>query len=81
MMLQLQGGPPAPTWSRAAIHDSVAALARQRPYWRNPRTSPIERMLQWIAEQIDPGWEPAIEVWGEPPRATCSTTYAIVQRS
>jgi len=53
MMLQLQGGPPAPTWSRAAIHDSVAALARQRPYWRNPRTSPIERMLQWIAEQID----------------------------
>jgi len=53
MMLQLPGGPPAPSWSRAAIHDSVAAIARQRPYWRNPRTSPIERMLQWIVEQLE----------------------------
>ena len=53
MMLQLPGGPAAPTWSRAAIHDSVAAIARQRPYWRNPRTSPIERMLQWIVEQLE----------------------------
>jgi hypothetical protein len=47
------GAPAIPTWSRAAIHDTVAAIVHQRPYWRNPRMSPLERLLQWLGDQLD----------------------------
>ena len=48
MMFQLPGGPAVPSWSRAAIHDTVAAITRQRGYQRNARASLLERFFDWI---------------------------------
>ena len=48
MMLQLPGGPSIPSWSRAAIHDTVAAITRQRGYVRNTRASLFDRFFDWL---------------------------------
>jgi len=50
-MLLRQGVPaPSVTWSRAAIHDTVAAIARQPAYRRDLGSSLLDRILQWIYE-------------------------------
>lgn len=48
MMVQLPGGPAVPSWSHAAIHDTVAAITRQRGYLRNARVSLFERFVDWL---------------------------------
>jgi uncharacterized protein DUF4129 len=46
----LQGG--APPWPAPAIHDSVAAIIRQRGYQRDVRSSIVERLARWFAEWV-----------------------------
>ena len=54
MMLQLPAGPSTPdVWPRAAIHDSVAAIARQSEYARSVRTSLLERFFNWLGSLLD----------------------------
>ena len=53
MMLQLPGGPAVPSWSREAIHDTVAVIARQRGYARDARSSLLERFFQWIGDLFE----------------------------
>ena len=48
MVLQL----PAGTWSRAAIHDTVAAIVRQPAYRRDVRTL-LDRLIAWLGELFD----------------------------
>ena len=40
---------PPQIWSRAAIHDSVAAIVRQSAYNRDVRTL-LDRLLEWIQD-------------------------------
>ena len=49
MMFQLPGGPAVPSWSRAAIHDTVASITSARHYLRNARASLFERFFDWLA--------------------------------
>lgn len=49
-MSQLPSTLPAPTWPRAAIHDTVAAIAKQAAYRRDLGTTLLDRILQWLAE-------------------------------
>jgi hypothetical protein len=50
MVLQAAAGVPVPIWSRAAIHDTVAAIVRQGAYRRDVSTTLLDRLLQWLAE-------------------------------
>lgn len=43
---------PAGTWSRAAIHDTVAAIVRQPVYRRDVRTL-LDRLMAWLGELFD----------------------------
>jgi hypothetical protein len=40
----------AQPWSRAAIHDTVAAIVNQAGYRRDLRSTLLDRILQWIAD-------------------------------
>ena len=46
--LQVPVAPPAPAWSRVAIHDTVAAIVRQAPYRRDIQQTLLDRIIQWI---------------------------------
>ena len=52
MILQLPDGPPVPSWSRAAIHDTVAHIVSQRAYARNPQSSLLDRLTEWLGDLI-----------------------------
>ena len=54
-MIQLPapGGPPVPTWSRAAIHDTVAAIVKQPAYRRDIGTTLLDRIMRWIADSYE----------------------------
>jgi Domain of unknown function (DUF4129) len=52
-VLQAPSPPPVPTWSRGAIHDTVAAIVRQPPYRRNLGTTLLDRIAQWIRELFE----------------------------
>lgn len=41
---------PSPSWPRAAIHDTVAAIVRQLPYRRDIQNTLLDRLLQSIDE-------------------------------
>jgi len=41
---------PGPIWSRAAIHDTVAAIARQSAYRRDVGGTLFSRIMQWISD-------------------------------
>jgi len=49
-MIALQVAGPQPTWSRAAIHDTVAAIVKQSAYRRDVGSTLLDRILQWIGE-------------------------------
>lgn len=48
--LQVPAAVPTPTWSRAAIHDTVAAIARQQPYRRDFGSTLLDRIMRTIGE-------------------------------
>jgi len=50
MVQQLPPGGAGSAWPRAAIHDTVAAIARQTPYRRDFTRSLLDRILEWIAD-------------------------------
>lgn len=50
MVQQLPPGGAVSAWPRAAIHDTVAAIARQTPYRRDFTRSLLDRILEWIAD-------------------------------
>jgi hypothetical protein len=52
MLLQAVSGAPAPSWPRAAIHDSVASVVRQLAYRRDLQNTLLDRLLQWINETL-----------------------------
>jgi hypothetical protein len=43
---------PAGTWSRAAIHDTVAAIVRQPAYRRDVRTL-LDRLIAWLNDLFE----------------------------
>ena len=49
-MPQLPSVLPTPAWSRAAIHDTVAAIVRQPAYRRSLGTTLLDRIFQWIGD-------------------------------
>lgn len=49
MALQLGNVPRS--WPAATVHDTVAAVMRQRAYQRSLRQSLMERFFRWLAEQ------------------------------
>lgn len=53
MLPQASSGPFPPTWTRVAIHDTVAALIRQAPYRRDVQRTLLDRLTRWIGEVID----------------------------
>jgi hypothetical protein len=55
MVFQLpaSGAATPAVWPRAAIHDSVAAIARQAEYARSIRTSLLERLFNWLGSLLD----------------------------
>lgn len=50
MALQL-GNVPHP-WPAATVHDTVAAVMRQRAYQRSLRESFMDRLFRWIGDQL-----------------------------
>jgi hypothetical protein len=50
-VLQAPGG--ASAWPDAAVHDTVAAIARAHAYDRSLRTSIAERLMRWIGELFE----------------------------
>lgn len=68
-----QGVPaPSTTWSRAAIHDTVAAIARQAAYRRDLGSSLLDRILRWIYE----AYRRFAEALGSVPHARLLATIA-----
>lgn len=53
MLQQAPSGAFASPWTRAAIHDSVAAIVRQTPYRRDLQRTLFDRIVRWIGELID----------------------------
>ena len=49
-MIALPVAVPQQTWSRAAIHDTVAAIVRQPAYRRDLGSTLLDRILQWMGE-------------------------------
>jgi hypothetical protein len=50
-MFVLQAAPAAPAiWPKAAIHDTVAAIAKQPAYRRDVGTTLLDRLLQWLGD-------------------------------
>lgn len=52
-MLALQANavqPHIPSWSRTAIHDTVAAIARQTPYRRDLGGTLFSRIMEWLGD-------------------------------
>jgi Domain of unknown function (DUF4129) len=48
VQLPLRTGLPSPSWSHAAIHDTVAAIVRQPAYRRDVGSTLFDRMMQWL---------------------------------
>jgi uncharacterized protein DUF4129 len=48
VQLPLPTGLPSPSWSHAAIHDTVAAIVRQPAYRRDIGSTLFDRMMQWL---------------------------------
>jgi hypothetical protein len=54
MLLQgVSSGTPASTWTRAAVHDTVASIVRQLPYRRDLQHTLLDRIGRWIGEILD----------------------------
>jgi hypothetical protein len=53
MLAQAATGALPPTWTRAAIHDTVASIVRQSPYRRDVQHTLFDRLVQWIFELLD----------------------------
>jgi hypothetical protein len=51
-VLQAHGG-AASAWPGAAVHDTVAAIARAHAYDRSLRTSIMQRLLGWIGDLFE----------------------------
>jgi hypothetical protein len=52
LVLQATAGAPVPTWSRAAIHDTVASIVRQGVYRRDLGATLFDRIVQWVFDII-----------------------------
>ncbi len=48
--MAIQLGPGAGHWPASLVHDTVAAIMRQRAYQRSLRTSLLSRFLDWLGE-------------------------------
>jgi hypothetical protein len=74
-MIALQTTPlrwPLPIWSRAAIHDSVATIARQPMYRRDTGTSLLDRLINWFTE----GFTRLVQALGGVPHGRILATLA-----
>jgi hypothetical protein len=69
-MLVLQA--PDATWTRAAIHDTVAAIVRQPAYHRSLGTTLLDRVLGWIAD----AYSRLVEALGSVPHGRVVATIA-----
>src|SRR5690349_16877032 len=52
-MLQALGTLVGGTWPASAVHDTVANIMRQGAYQRAQTRSFADRILRWIAEQLE----------------------------
>jgi len=53
MLPQALSGALSPTWTRAAIHDTVASIVRQAAYRRDVQRTMLDRILQWLFDLLD----------------------------
>jgi uncharacterized protein DUF4129 len=53
MLAQAPSGALPPTWTRAAVHDTVAAIVRQSSYRRDVQRTLFDRLLRWIFDLFD----------------------------
>jgi Domain of unknown function (DUF4129) len=53
MLPQAPLGALAPTWTRAAIHDTVASVVRQSAFRRDVQRTLLDRLLQEILDLLD----------------------------
>jgi hypothetical protein len=65
---------PDATWTRAAIHDTVAAIVRQTAYRRSLGTTLLDRVLGWVAE----AYSRLVEALGTVPHGRLVATIAAV---
>jgi hypothetical protein len=65
---------PDATWSRAAIHDTVAAIVRQPGYRRSLGTTLLDRVVGWIADV----YNRLVEALGTVPHGRLVATIAAV---
>lgn len=63
---------PDAIWSRAAIHDTVAAIVRQAGYRRSLGTTLLDRVLGWIAD----AYHRLVETLGTVPHGRLVATIA-----
>jgi hypothetical protein len=63
---------PDATWTRAAIHDTVAAIVRQPAYHRSLGTTLLDRVLGWIAD----AYSRLVEALGSVPHGRVVATIA-----
>ena len=63
---------PDAIWTRAAIHDTVAAIARQAAYRRSLGTTLFDRVLGWIAD----AYSRLVEALGTVPHGRVVATIA-----
>ena len=63
---------PDAIWTRAAIHDTVAAIVRQTPYRRSLGTTLLDRVLGWIAD----AYSRLVEALGAVPHGRVVATIA-----
>jgi hypothetical protein len=53
MLMQASSGALPPTWTRTAVHDSVAAIVKQSAYRRDVQHTLFDRLVQWIFDLLD----------------------------
>jgi hypothetical protein len=70
--LQVPTAVPVPTWSRAAIHDTVAAIVRQPPYRRDLGSALLDRIMRWLGDLYDR----VVEALGSVPHGRTVATIA-----
>jgi hypothetical protein len=59
-------------WPRTAIHDTIAAIVKQRPYRRDVARSLLDRILDWLADIFTR----AVNAIGEIPHSRIIATIA-----
>ena len=53
MLAQASSGTLPPSWTRAAIHDTVASIVRQAPYRRDVQRTLFDRLVRWFFDLFD----------------------------